>query len=276
MLIGVSAAAVVFGRATRLARACHPAPTVAVTALTTVLFTSAGNRVSVCVVGALAILTGQLSIGWSNDLLDQARDRTAGRVDKPLVSGDVSLPTIRLAIGLAVLATIPLSLALGWPAGLLHLAAVAAGWAYNLWLKFTVASPVPYLLAFAALPVIATLAHHRQWPAGWVVLAAGLTGAAAHFANVLPDLAGDARTGVRGLPQRLGFRPSAAIAAGLTVLVAVIIVLARTRPLTVTGLAVALLLGGLTLRVRGAQAFLIVMLAAAIDVGVLVGSGGLR
>ena len=31
----------------------------------------------------VAVLTGQLSIGWSNDLIDRARDERAGRHDKP-------------------------------------------------------------------------------------------------------------------------------------------------------------------------------------------------
>ena len=38
-----------------------------------------------------------------------------------------------------------------------------------------------------------------------------------HFSNVLPDLEDDERTGVRGLPHRLGRRVSAAVAAGALV-----------------------------------------------------------
>src|SRR3954447_9256437 len=74
-------------RVLELAKACHPQPTVAVTALTTVLFLSAGNTALACLIGALAILTGQLSIGWSNDLTDRGRDVAAHRSDKPLATG---------------------------------------------------------------------------------------------------------------------------------------------------------------------------------------------
>ena len=35
---------------------------------------------------------------------------------------------------------------------------------------------------------------------GWAVAAGACLGVAAHLANVLPDLADDASTGVRGLP----------------------------------------------------------------------------
>lgn len=275
MLIRVPAAGDVIRRSMQLAQACHPAPTLAVTVLTGVLFVSAGNGPRLSTLGILAVLTGQLSIGWSNDLIDRGRDVAVGRVDKPLVTGDLSVRTLRTACLLAGVATIPLSLGLGWPAGLLHLAAVGAGWAYNLGLKSSVLSPLPYLFAFAALPVIATLAHHRQHPAAWVVLAAGLIGVAAHLANVLPDLAADARTGVRGLPQRLGYRPSAVLAALLMAAVSFTVLLARTVGLSAAGFAAVLILAAVAVRARADQAFLTVMLAAAVNVAVLAGSGGL-
>jgi heme o synthase len=47
------------------------------------------------------------------------------------------------------------------------------------------------------------------------VCGGALLGGGAHFANALPDLADDARTGVRGLPHRLGPNGSAIAAAVL-------------------------------------------------------------
>jgi 4-hydroxybenzoate polyprenyltransferase len=268
-------------RLVQLGKACHPAPTVAVTVLTTVLFVSAGNTAAACLIGALAILTGQLSIGWSNDLIDQHRDQQSGRRDKPAASGVLASSTLRSAAALAAVLTAPLSLALGWAAGLIHLAAVAAGWGYNLGLKSGVLSPLPYLFAFATLPVIAALADSRQqWPAGWVVLVAGLIGIAAHAANVLPDFEQDLATGVRGLPQRLGYRSTAMAASLAIVLVAVIIALARPgAPSAVAALVVTALAGygwWSALRARPSVSFLLIMGCAALNVAVLVGSGGLR
>ena len=72
-----------------LALSCHPVPTVAVTAMGTVLAVAAGDPAGVCLLVLLAVLTGQLSIGWSNDLIDVGRDRAAGRTDKPFASGAV-------------------------------------------------------------------------------------------------------------------------------------------------------------------------------------------
>ncbi|MGI8666858.1 MAG: UbiA family prenyltransferase, partial [Jatrophihabitans sp.] len=192
-------------RLSGLARACHPVPSVAVTVLSTALFISAGNPARTCCLGALALLCGQLSIGWSNDLIDRGRDLAAARTDKPLAAGALDAALLRRACAVAVVLTVPASLALGWRPGLIHLAAVGAGWAYNLGLKSHWLSPLPYLVAFASLPVIATLAlPDPRWPPAWIVLAAALVGAGAHFANVLPDLPTDLVDGVRGLPQRLG------------------------------------------------------------------------
>jgi len=59
-----------------------------------------------------------------------------------------------------------------------------------------------YLLGFRADPRVRgqQLPGHPA-PRASVSAAAALLGLGAHFANVLPDLAGDAATGVRGLPS---------------------------------------------------------------------------
>jgi 4-hydroxybenzoate polyprenyltransferase len=204
--------------ASALARSCHPAPTVAVTCFTTVLGAAAGNGAGTCTLLAVAVLAGQLSIGWSNDRIDAARDRTAGRTDKPLASGELALRTADMAIALALLTTVAFSLSLGWRAGLLHLGAVGCGWIYNAELKSTWWSWLPYAAAFGALPAIATLALPTPtWPAAWAVVAGALFGAAANLTNALPDLAGDRLTGVVGLPHHLGARPSLLTAVALLI-----------------------------------------------------------
>ncbi|MGH8960007.1 MAG: UbiA family prenyltransferase [Jatrophihabitantaceae bacterium] len=192
-----------------LVRSCHPGPTVAVTCFATVLAVCAGNDAATCTVLAVAVLAGQLSIGWSNDRIDATRDRIVDRTDKPIATGELAGRTVDRVIAAALLVTVAFSLALGWRAGLLHLAAVGCGWSYNLWLKATWFSFVPYAAAFGALPAIATLAlPDHPAPAAWLMIAGALFGIAAHLANALPDLAGDRATGVLGLPHRIGARPS--------------------------------------------------------------------
>jgi len=191
-----------------LALACHPGPTVAVTVLTALLAWSAGHTLPRGALVTAAVLTGQLSIGWSNDLVDARRDRAVGRHDKPIARGDVPAGTVRTATGTALLACVVLSLACGPAAAAVHLLlGVAWGWAYNLWFKRTDLSPLPYAVAFAALPAVVTLALPTPtWPTTWVLLTGALLGVGAHLLNTLPDLADDEATGVRGLPHRLGAR----------------------------------------------------------------------
>lgn len=189
-----------------LVLACHPGPTLAVTVLTALLAWSAGHAPGRALLVTAAVLTGQLSIGWSNDLVDARRDRAVGRTDKPVATGLVSEQVVRVACAIALAACVGLSLACGLASGLVHLLlGVASGWAYNLWFKRTVLSPLPYAVAFGALPAVVTLALPTPTlPAAWVVSTGALLGVGAHLLNALPDLADDEATGVRALPHLLG------------------------------------------------------------------------
>lgn len=195
-----------------LLRATHLGPSVAVTAMAAGLVAASGGTGSRTILVAAAVLAGQFSVGWANDYLDRGRDRAAGRGDKPIVAGEVSDGAVWIAARTALGLCAVLSLALGVIAGLVHLAAVALGWSYDLGLKGTVASPLPYAAAFGLLPVFVGLVAGGRAP-GWAVAGAALLGAGAHFTNTLPDAAHDARTGVRGLPQRWGPRVSAVVGA---------------------------------------------------------------
>ncbi|MEV6412193.1 UbiA family prenyltransferase [Kribbella sp. NPDC051718] len=187
-----------------LAMASHPGPTVAVTTLVTVVAWSAGRNASGCLLVAAAILTGHLSIGWSNDAIDAPRDTSVHRNDKPVVLGLVSRRTLWIGAISMVVACVPLSLASGVLAGLAHLVGVAAAWGYNLGLKSTRISWLPYAVAFGLLPSFVTLGTADVWAPWWASAATALLGVGAHLANVVPDLADDLATGVTGWPQHLG------------------------------------------------------------------------
>jgi len=201
-----------------LVRACHLQPTLAVVAVTTGLAAIAGRGTAGCIAVAVAVLAGQLSTGWSNDWFDAARDRAVGRTDKPIVSGAVRLGTVRIAACAALVAAVPLSLLSGWRAALVHLVAIASAWAYNLGLKATVVSPLPYALSFALLPAFVTLGlPGHPWPRPELMVATALLGVGAHFINTLADREDDARSGIAGLPQRMSAR--AALFSGVLLLV---------------------------------------------------------
>ncbi|UUU38396.1 UbiA family prenyltransferase [Streptomyces sp. NBC_00162] len=258
-----------------LLAACHPLPAAAVTLFAAALVTAAGRGLAGGATAVGAVAAGQLSVGWCNDRADLRRDLAVGRRDKPLVAGAVRPAAVTLAAALALLVCAPLSLAGGLLAGTVHLVGVAAAWGYNLWLKGTAASWLPYALAFGLLPAFVTLGlPGAPWPPPWLTAAAALLGAGAHFANVLPDIADDLATGVVGLPQRLGARYSAALAAVLVLGSAAALVVGPPGPVTaygwglLAGTAVTLLLA--TRRPAGRLPFLAVLAVAGADVLLLV------
>lgn len=194
-----------------LAGACHPEPTLAVTTLATVLAVSAGRGIGSAWVAA-AVFCGQLSVGWGNDYLDRDRDRLAGRAAKPVASGRVDPALVRRAAWVALVLAALLSLASGPAATAVHLLALLMAHLYNLGLKSSPFSVVPYAVAFAQLPAFIALGlTPPHLPPVWAVAAAGLIGAAAHFTQTLPDLELDAASGMKGLPHRLGARGSLAV-----------------------------------------------------------------
>jgi 4-hydroxybenzoate polyprenyltransferase len=258
--------------------ASHPGPTLVVTVVATVLGVGLGYPPGRLALLALAILLGQLSIGWSNDWLDAARDREVARADKPAARGDIPAAVVRasafIALALALLTTVLLGVA----ALLAHAVALAGGWAYNLGLKATAFSFVPFAVSFGLLPAIVTLGQETPaWPAPWVLIAGALLGVAAHVTNVLPDLADDARTGIRGLPHRLGARASGLLAFACLAAATVLITFGPGLPVRllllaglVVGLAAAVV--GVVLLLRRSPTRLLmqlIMTCAVIDVVML-------
>lgn len=259
--------------------ACHPWPTVAVTTLVTALAAATGRPVRGCAAVGAAVLAGQLSIGWCNDAVDAGRDRSNAKPDKPAAGGLVAPHRVDRAARMALVACVPLSYASGVAAGSVHLVGVGAGWAYDLGVKGTRWSWVPYAVGFASLPAFVTLGlPGSPPPRARVVAAAALIGCGAHVADVLPDLADDRATGVRGGPHRLGARGIRA-AAPLPPLAATALLgcdgarIDRAGRIALAG-AGAVTLAGAVLGGRWSKApFAAVVAVAAIDVALLLARG---
>ena len=176
-----------------------------------------------------------------------------------------------------------LSAPLGAAAATVHLiAVVGSGWLYNLWLKRSWASWVPYVVCFGLLPAVVTLSlPGRPWPPGWAVAAGALLGFGAHLANVLPDLADDVATGVRGFPHRLGRTRTAVLAPiALSAATACVVFGPGGAPdlLGWAGLVVAVALSGTAAvvalrRPSSHRPFQLTLAVAALDVLLLVASG---
>lgn len=293
-------------RAARLLAAAHPEPAAAVTAVAGLLAVAVGHGPGGTALVTATVGASQLATGWCNDAVDAGRDAAAGRTGKPVVSGALSRRTVAVAAALAAAATVLLALGTGPAPAAVATLGLASALAYNWPAKRTVFSPLPYAVSFAALPAFVVMAAGAQVP-WWLVAAGGLLGTGAHFANVLPDLADDATTGVRGLPHRLGALPGAganraaagtpagtpagsgagqaaaglpaaavstAVAAGLLLAATVVLVAGPPGAPSWTGLAalgiaaVALPAGWYTGRVF--RAFLVVAL---LDVGLLLAGG---
>lgn len=262
---------------------CHPLPTLAVTAISAGLAALAGLTPGRAALLVAAVFAGQLSIGWSNDAIDAARDRASARTDKPVALGAVSPRVVGVAAGVALLAAIALSLSLGVLPGLASLTVVVCGWLYNLGLKATAFSFLPYAIAFGTLPALATLAlPEPTLPAPWAMIAGALFGVSAHLANVLPDLDDDLDAGVRGLPHRIGARATAA-ACPILLGAASLVILAGTagagvgwwRWLAAGGLVLLSGIGVLVgLRRPKSRALFLVVIAAAIIAVVLFAASG--
>ncbi|HEU4422163.1 MAG TPA: UbiA family prenyltransferase [Pilimelia sp.] len=269
-----------------LIRSSHPEPAVAVTTVAALLAFGVGHDAAGIAAVAAAVLSSQLAVGWINDWLDAERDAAVGRPDKPAATGAIRPRTVGLAGLVAAVATVPLALLSGVPAGIAATIGLVSALLYDWPLKFTAFSVLPYMISFGTLPAFVVLAlPGAPAPPAWLVAAGALLGGGAHFANALPDLADDARTGVRGLPQRLGPGRSRAAAAALLLAATLMLVFGPPGPPTWAGIAavaaaaVVLPAGWYAGRVavgrggRPVAVFRAVMVVALIDVILLVSSG---
>jgi 4-hydroxybenzoate polyprenyltransferase len=252
-----------------------------VTAVAVALAVSTGRSGPGVLLAGAAVLAGQLSVGWHNDWVDAARDSAAGRPDKPVGTGDIPRRTVARCALVALAATVPLSFASGWRAALAHLLAVLLAWSYNARLKATLASFVPFAVAFPLLVAFVALGAPREsWPPWWALATAALLGCAAHLVNAALDLADDTAAGIRGLPHALGRSRSVSVTAVLLLVATVIESLGASLPgwaaaAAVACVALAMTAGIILARRPGSRwLFRAVLLAAAIDVAELIANGG--
>lgn len=257
-----------------LLRACHPLPAAAVTMISAALALALGHAPASAALVAATVGASQLSIGWANDAIDARRDQAVNRLDKPLVVHADLLRAVRTAAVIATLVTLAAGWAWGWPRGGLLVLALVSAQLYNWPLKATAASIVPYLVSFAALPAFLAPATAPIW----MIAAAALLGGGAHLVNAVPDFEQDRLTGVRGLPHRLGEKPSLYLASALLLAATGLLVWGARPPLWagVTALALALSLPVLGRWAPPRTTFRALLLMAGVDVVLLILSGALR
>ena len=197
-----------FGKLKGLLKASHFGPTLLVTAISFGFATYYWWEGPAYVI-AFGVFTGQLVVGWSNDLYDYQDDLSHNRKNKPLVSGQITEELLQNWLKWVTPFSFIANLfgPLGVKGGLVYMLGIACGVAYNFYFKFSVLSPLPYAIAFAALPSSIAISKDITPPV-WMWLGGALFGMAAHFINVIKDMKEDQISKIGGLPQRLGSKNS--------------------------------------------------------------------
>ena len=197
-----------FGKLKGLLKASHFGPTLLVTAISFGFATYYWWEGPAYVI-AFGVFTGQLVVGWSNDLYDYQDDLSHNRKNKPLVSGQIRKELLQNWLKWVTPFSFIANLfgPLGVKGGLVYMLGILCGVAYNFYFKFSVLSPLPYAIAFAALPSSIAISKDITPPL-WMWLGGALFGMAAHFINVIKDMKEDQISKIGGLPQRLGSKNS--------------------------------------------------------------------
>ena len=212
---------------------------------------------------AFGVFLGQLLVGFTNDLNDFEDDLKHKRMNKPLVSGLITTKQLRRAIYVVAPFALLFNLLgpLGLKGGSLYLLGVGLGVSYNFYFKFTLLSPLPYALAFAALVAAIVVATDRTPPL-WLLISAACLGVAAHFANVIKDINEDLKSEIIGLPQKLGKKISRVIIGIL--LIGTTLLLNSVTPSPVL-LSIGLVGAGITLFASDKLIFKVLMITVIVD-----------
>lgn len=154
----------------------------------------------------LGMLGGQLAVGALNEWCDREADAIT-KPWKPIAAGDISP---REALGVTAFG-LALMIACGALLGFWEFTVLAiangSGLVYDLGVKRTPLSWLPYLVALPLVPIWAWLVMDGFEPRLlWLYPIGGLLIVATHLSQVITDIEGDRRQGERGLGVVLGER----------------------------------------------------------------------
>ena len=195
------------GRLLVATRVIHPFPTalnVVATVVLAVIANGGPPAATTLARLAAAMLCAQAAIGAANDYCDRDLDART-KPFKPIVRGAIEPgPALALAAAFTVGAG-ALAATFGLRSVAVGAVGLAAGLAYDVRLKRSVLSALPFMVALPALPFwVSVSLDHSSGELWWLVPFAPLAGLAVHLSNTLPDLDADTRAGVRGLAHTIG------------------------------------------------------------------------
>jgi 4-hydroxybenzoate polyprenyltransferase len=181
----------------------------------------------------------QAAIGALNDAVDAPRD--AGlKQGKPIPAGLVTRREAVLVAAAAALAGLALTVPSGAGPLVVALAILAVGGLYDLALKGTAWSWLPFAVGIPLLPVFAWLGAGSPLPAAFRLLipAGALAGAALAIGNAMVDVERDRAAGITSIAARLG-RVSARRTMALLYATVLVAALASSPVATAPALAIA-------------------------------------
>jgi 4-hydroxybenzoate polyprenyltransferase len=189
-----------------LLRLVHPFPSIldGIVSSAFALVAGGGPRDALGLGLAMVLLQG--GIGATNDIVDAPRD-SGYKPNKPIPAGLVSPRAAMLVAVTGFAAGVALAGASAGPTGIvLSVVVIAVGLAYDLWLKGTAWSWLPFAVGIPILPVFGWLGATGTLPPAFLVLipAAVAAGAALAIANTLADVERDRAAGSRSIAIALG------------------------------------------------------------------------
>jgi 4-hydroxybenzoate polyprenyltransferase len=162
----------------------------------------------------------QFGIGAANDWADAAADASA-HPTKPVPAGLVQRSTAAWIAAGAAVAGLTLAAMVGLPPFVVAAAGLATGLAYDLRLKRTRWSWLPYAIGIPLLPVFAWVGAVGSLPISFALLVpiAIVAGAALAVANAVADVEDDRRAGTETIATSLGLDRARRIGSVLEILV---------------------------------------------------------
>lgn len=198
-----------------LFRASHPKQAALTALLVAVAAGIAGRPFGDVLLVAATVATGQVILGWHNDLVDVQRDRRHQFPGKPIARGIVDSGSVWFALAIAVLLVVPLSVANGVVAAACHLFILGIAMVANSGvLRRTRFSYLPWMASFALWPAFLSYGGVQGTEAGeapgiLLTVLAALLGLGVHVLTSLPGLVTDNADGIRHFPLIVALRTGA-------------------------------------------------------------------
>ncbi len=195
---------------------CHPFPLVMIALLTYLFSISAAKgfppfpKITVIIA---AICCSQISINSLNDFFDRELDHRF-KPNKPISSGRLSPKEVVVLAIVSFFTMCILAIKFGPISLLLGIIGTGAGFLYDVKLKRTILSWLPFMIAYPLLVFWTRMALGEfEWKLLWAYPIIGLLSIGIHITNTLPDLESDISFHLRGLVHILGKNKSVILGA---------------------------------------------------------------